>query len=306
MDKKSLAYGVVGLVLAALAPVIIFGSTQPNLGDFLIPDFKVWLSEAMVVVPALVPMLFALALIKEFVGDRNARIVLWSLAAVVGFLIIMVLNVPLIPGVFLLGTYLGGFLPLITDDPCKRGIWKTVTAPKGLGALLVFAVAYFMAVESSQSLQTVFINKIVQMSISSVGSGPAIDINAILSPTVTPAERERLIENIQESTPDWNQLTPAQQEELIQNYLKVYQQTKAVIYKTLAQSIRVPDRAALEAGLRREIENTPILQKILNYLPAITGFSVAIYYSFVEFIAEIISFILAVPLLLLVRRSTHD
>gem|GEM_PF-6168520 len=144
------------------------------------------------------------------------------------------------------------------------------------------------------------------MSLASAGSGSGLDLNAILSPTVTETERQQLIQKIRENTPDWDRLSEDQRQALINNYIQAYAQTKKIIYQTLADSIRMPDRKQLESSLRNQVENMPIMQQVLRFIPAIVGFSVAIYYTLVEFLAELAAFIVGFPLVWLLRRTVRQ
>ncbi|NPA77125.1 MAG: DUF3106 domain-containing protein [Candidatus Diapherotrites archaeon] len=303
MENSRFAIGVFSAILVAVSPVFLAGVSPVSLGAFLIPNLNVWWSYAIAIVPAIFLTLVAAVLLKGFVSDRNARILFWTAGALTGFALFVFLGIPIVPGVFLFATYLGGYLPLLSDDPCKRGVWKTATAPKSLGALLVFIVVYFVASGSAQTLDQQFVNQVVQLSLTSAGSGPTIDVNSIISPNITPEERERLIERVQADTPDWNQLTAEQRQQLIDNYLKAYEQTKKIIYETLVQSIHVPDKNTMAAALKKQVKTMPIMQQIMKYIPAIVGFSVTIYYTLVEFLAEIAAFVVGLPLVWLLRRA---
>ncbi len=302
MEQQMFVIGIVAAVLSAAAPVFLVSAPQLSLDAFVFPDVSAWWNYALRLVPALFLVLIGLVAIKSIVSDRSARVMFWSAAFLAGTALIVLLNVPLLPGTFVFATYLGGYFPLLTDDPCKRGVWKTVTAPKSFAALLVF-LAVYIAASHMPHLSDKFINRVVEMSLASAGSGNEFDINTILSPNVTETERQQLIQKIEESTPDWDKLSEDQKQALINNYIQAYAQTKSVIYQTLAKNIHAPDRKQLEASLRSQVENMPIMRQVLRFLPAIVGFSVAIYYTLVEFLAELAAFIVGFPLVWLLRRA---
>ena len=305
MDQKLFVTGVFAVVLAAVAPVFLAGAPALGLNAFVFPDVNAWWAYALLLFPALFLALLGLAILKELLPDRSARLLFWGAAVLSGTAIIALLDVPLLPGTFLFATYLGGFFPLLTNDPCKKGVWKTVTAPKAFAALLVFLFVYFVAAHTP-GLQDQFVDKVVDLSLASAGSGQGFDVNAILSPNVTPAERQQLIQRVKASTPDWDKLTESQKQALINNYLQAYAQTKKVIYQTLANSIHVPDKAQMKEALRKQVQNMPIMQQIVRFLPAIAGFSVAIYYTLVEFLAELAAFAVGFPLVWLLRRAVRQ
>jgi len=302
MDKKVFAVGLVATILAAIAPLLLAHAPSLSLDAFVFPEVGEWWHYALRLSPALFLLLLGLVMIKSFVNDRTARVAFWSAAILSGLAVMILMNISLLPGTFIFATYLGGYFPLLTDDPCKRGVWKTATAPKGFAALVVFLMAYLLAAHT-QGISDQFINRVVEMSLASAGAGSGIDINTILSPNVTESERQQLIQRIQESTPDWDQLSESQRQALINNYLQAYAQTKKVIYQTLASSIHAPNKKQLAATLRKQVEQMPIMQKIVKFLPAIVGFSVAIYYTLVEFLAELAAFLVGFPLVWLLRRT---
>jgi hypothetical protein len=293
VDTKTIVIGAAGAILPIIAVLMVSGAQNVAVSAFLLPNMHVWTNVAYTIVPSLMLLLLGVVLLKYGISEPYLRISFWSGGALFALVLVLLLKIPWLFAAMLVGTALGAYLPLSTNDPCKRGIWKTITAPKSFGALVVFVIAYLVASANPQALQADFENAIVSLTLKSLSGNGAqtLDVHSIISPEVTPAERQQLIQRIEAETPNWNQLTPEQQQALIDNYIKAYSQTKKIIYETLAQNIHVPDERTMEETVRNQLESMPILKSLEKYLPALAGITVTIYYTLVEFVAELVALV---------------
>jgi len=289
---------VVAVLLAAVAVFLTAGVTV-NPESVVLPDADLFFS-AVHVFPAVSLVLLAGLLIKWSSRQRARRLAYWCIMVVAVSVLAPVLGLDFIVFSFLLATAVGTVLPVWTEDPCKQGVWYSVSSPRTLAFLLVLAMLSVYGSRHSQALQSRVMEKIVEVALVGAGdSGTLLDVNQLIPPGITPEERDVLIRNLRQSVPNWDQLSEEQRRQLIDNSVQQYLAMKDALRKALERGTANVDRERLREALKQQVTGMPIVRAVLENVQYLFAFIGAMWYSLITLFAEVVAFLLGVVLKLL-------
>ncbi|MDN5358264.1 MAG: hypothetical protein PWP76_107 [Candidatus Diapherotrites archaeon] len=289
-DRYVLA--VAAVVLTVLAEILVTGvSFSPE--SIVIPDMMLLRSAAGLVIP-LTAVLLSVFLLRWSSDSRRQRVIYWAVELTVAVLGAVLLGLDPIVSAFIVATVAGGILPVSSDDPCKMGVWHTVSSPKSLGFALVLVVLIYHGSTMAGTLQPLLVDRIVELALTGAGSQKNIlDVNQIIPEGITPEEREKIIESVKSSVPNWDSLSPEQQQELINQYLEQYEGIKKGIREALALSIKSPDENVMRSAIERQIREMPVFRSVFENVHYIYAFVGAMLYSIITLFAEWVAFVVA-------------
>ena len=308
VSEREIILAAFAVLLMAAAPVLA-PQDPDTTGAFLLPapdELGSLFSYSLALAVPLALVLIAIYLVRATTTDRVRRVIYYTVAIIALLITLWYFGPGPVGSVIMFATAVGGFAPILSEHPCKLTTWKVISGGRGWATLLIFILLLRLFSAEAPVLQKALLNVIAEASISSMGENQNIlDINQLIPLTVTPEERQRLVETVAQETPNWNQLSPSEQQAIIQQYLQQYIAVKKAIRSALEAGIKLPSGPEAKQLIEKELEQVPAVQQILKYAPALWATLGVFLYSLVLFFSEIAAWLVAMILSLVgVRPAT--
>lgn len=308
VSEREIILAVFAALLMAAAPVLA-PQDPDTTGAFLLPapdELGSLFSYSLALAVPLTLVLIAIYLVRATTTDRVRRVIYYTVAVIALLVTLWYFGPGPVGSVIIFATAVGGFAPILSEHPCKLTTWKVISGGRGWATLFIFLLLLRLFSAEAPVLQKALLNVIAEASISSMGESQNIlDINQLIPLTVTPEERQRLVETVAQETPNWNQLSQSEQQAIIQQYLQQYIAVKKAIRGALEAGIKLPSGPEAKQLIEKELEQVPAVQQILKYAPALWATLGVFLYSLVLFFSEIAAWLVATILSLVgVRPAT--
>ncbi len=292
LNEREIILALAAVLLMAAAPVLA-PHDPDNTGAFLLPapnDLGGLLQYSAGLALPLALVLIAVYLVRATTRDRVCRVVYYTLGVIALVAMLWYFSPGPVGAMILFATAVGGYAPVLAEHPCKLTNWKIISGGRSWASLILFLLMLRVFSAEAPLLQNALLNVIAEASVSSMGQNQNIlDVNQLIPLTVTPEEKQRLIETVEQETPNWNQLLPSEQQAIINQYLQQYITVKKAIRNALEAGIKLPTGPQAKELVKKELEQVPAVQKILKYAPALWATLGLFLYSLVLFFSEIIA-----------------
>lgn len=296
---------LVPVLVLAVAAVFTVANVEVRPESVVVPDAR--LLQAMInVFPAVSFILVAGLLIKWSSEKKVRRLAYWCAMVITVAALAYVLGVDYIVSVFLLATALGTVIPVCTEDPCKQGVWHSVTSPKTLAVFFVLASLVSYGTANSEQLRTVAVERIVDVAVFSAGSTANLfDVNRIIPPGITPEEKAEIVRELQRSVPNWDQLSDEQRRRLVDQYVQQYVSMKEAFRRALEKGLAGMDEDQLRKTMKQQIMELPVTKVLLINVHYVFALMCAMLYSLITIPAELMAFLLGAVLKFLVKNKEN-
>jgi len=294
---------LVPALILAVAAVFIVSNVCVPLESVVVPDARL-LKTMINVFPAVSFILVAGLLIKWSSEKKVRRLTYWCAMVITVAALAYVLGIDYLVFVFLLATALGTVIPICTEDPCRQGVWHSVTSPKTLAVFFVLAALISYGAANSEQLRTAVVERIVDVAVFSAGSTAHLfDVNRIIPPGVTPEEKAEIVGELQRSVPNWYQLSDKQRQQLIDQYVQQYISMKDAFRRALEKGLAGMDEDQLRKTMKQQIMELPVAKIFLANVHYVFALMCAMLYSLITIPAELLALLLGMVLKFLIKST---